>query len=85
MYIVDASITGLMTASFLLLIAGKVVLLPLLSFATVVTFCPNSLLSLEIVTSPLSAFKVRLVSVVVHLLPSFVTIEVIGSFCPLGI
>ena len=69
-----------MTASFLLLIAGKVVLLPLLSFATIVTFWPNSLLSLEIVTSPLLAFKVRLVSVVVHLFPSLVTIEVIGSF-----
>ena len=74
-----------MTASFLLLIAGKIVLFPLLSFATVVTLCPNSLLSLEIVTSPVDAFTVMLVSVVVHLFPSFVTIEVIGSFCPLGI
>ena len=37
MSIVNASVTGLMTASFVLLIAGKVVLLPLLSFATVVT------------------------------------------------
>ena len=84
MSIVNASVTGFITASFLLLIAGRVVLLPALSFATVVTFWPNSLLSLEIVTAPVDASTVMLVSVVVHLFPSFVTIEVIGSVCPLG-
>ena len=38
MSIVNASDTGFITASFLLLIAGRVVLLLSLSFATVVTF-----------------------------------------------